>query len=85
MKNLVSIKQNDKLSYLYTVILPVMNEVDSLKKTIDIIEKNCGDSISSFIIVVCDKTSDASNHLISEFENRNNKRLARSLVQTRLR
>ncbi len=74
MKNQISFNQNNKSNYFYTVILPVMNEVDSLKQTIEIIEKNCGDSISSFIIVICDKTSDASIRLISEFENKNKKR-----------
>ena len=74
MKKQISFNQNNKSNYFYTVILPVMDEVDSLKQTIEIIEKNCGDSISSFIIVICDKTSDASNRLISEFENKNKKR-----------
>ena len=41
-----------------TIILPVINETFSLKKTVEIIEKTCNsDDIKEFLIVVCNKTT----------------------------
>lgn len=43
-----------------SIILPVIDETLSLTKTLEIIETQCGDKVSEYLIVVCAKTKPAS-------------------------
>ena len=43
-----------------SVFLPVMDETDSLTKTVEIIRADCGDAIREFLVVVCKRTTPAS-------------------------
>ncbi|MCX6993339.1 MAG: glycosyltransferase family 2 protein [Kiritimatiellaeota bacterium] len=43
-----------------SVFLPVMDETDSLTKTVEVILADCGDTIHEFLVVVCKKTTPAS-------------------------
>ncbi len=40
-----------------SVFLPVMDETESLVKTVEIIHADCGDAIREFLVVVCQKTT----------------------------
>jgi glycosyltransferase involved in cell wall biosynthesis len=57
-----------------TIILPVMNETHSLIKTMDIIERECGQDILEYIFVVCAKTLDESLKVIRSYLKINEKR-----------
>jgi glycosyltransferase involved in cell wall biosynthesis len=59
MKNIVSI------------ILPVMNEVSALQKTVDIIEHENGDSILEYIFIVCEKTIKESLDVCLSYQQQN--------------
>ena len=39
-----------------SVILPVLNETDSLRRTVEIIEATCAREVGEYIIVVCERT-----------------------------
>lgn len=43
-----------------SVFLPVMDETDSLTKTVEIILADCGDVVREFLVVVCKRTTLAS-------------------------
>lgn len=43
-----------------SVFLPVMDETESLVKTVEIILADCGDAIREFLVVVCKKTTPAA-------------------------
>ena len=47
-----------------SVFLPVMDETDSLTKTVEIILADCGDAIREFLVVVCQKTTPASRAVV---------------------
>ena len=46
-----------------SVFLPVMDETDSLIKTVEIILADCGDAIREFLVVVCKRTTPASREV----------------------
>jgi glycosyltransferase involved in cell wall biosynthesis len=50
----------------YEVILPVMDETTSLKKTVDDVLKNCGEDISRILIIVSPRTTQDSLVCIEE-------------------
>ncbi len=43
-----------------TILLPVVTETDSLRKTYDILKKECDSDIEEYLLVVCDKTQKES-------------------------
>jgi len=49
-----------------SILLPVIDEAQSLKKTIEIIEDSAGSDIAEYIIIVCDQTSSQSILIIEE-------------------
>jgi hypothetical protein len=49
-----------------SVILPVTNETYSLKQTVDTISSSCGDLVTEYIIVTCDKTTVESMRTIED-------------------
>ena len=57
------IKRNDnpdQIGYTFesaSVILPVINETHSLRKTIEVIESDCTSDVKEYLIVVCNKTT----------------------------
>ena len=40
-----------------TIILPVMNETVSLKKTVEMIRRDAGERVLEYLIVVCERTT----------------------------
>jgi len=46
-----------------SVFLPVMDETESLVKTVEIILADCGDAIREFLVVVCKRTTPASREV----------------------
>ncbi len=46
-----------------SVFLPVMDETESLVKTVEIIEADCGDAIREYLVVVCKRTTPASREV----------------------
>ena len=51
-----------------SVILPVMNETDSLAKTVEIILRDCAPKIRELLVVVCDRTDPRSLETIEELK-----------------
>lgn len=39
-----------------TIILPVLNETYSLRRTVDIIEETCAEDVSQYVIMACERT-----------------------------
>jgi hypothetical protein len=51
-----------------TIVLPVINETHSLKKTVEILLAECAQEISQFVIVVCKKTTPESLAICQQFK-----------------
>jgi len=49
-----------------TILLPVIDETDSLRQTIAVIEGGCGSAVTEYLIVVCRKTTPASRAVCGE-------------------
>ncbi len=50
-----------------TVLLPVMDETESLAKTVEIIEQECGPDIQEYLFLVCDRTGQNSIDICNRF------------------
>ncbi|MEX6428411.1 MAG: glycosyltransferase family 2 protein [Ferrimicrobium sp.] len=53
---------------LATVLLPVMNETDSLRETIDIVEREAGVDVGEYLILVSPRTTTASRAMIASLQ-----------------
>jgi hypothetical protein len=53
-----------------SVILPVMDETESLEKTVATIEADCGDAVKEYLVVVCGRTAPASRAVIESLRGR---------------
>lgn len=49
-----------------TIILPVLNETYSLRQTVERLERTAGPELKEYIIVVCDRTTDAARTTVEE-------------------
>jgi glycosyltransferase involved in cell wall biosynthesis len=47
-----------------SIILPVIDETQSLSKTVEVIESQCADKVTEYLVVVCAKTKPASRETI---------------------
>jgi hypothetical protein len=57
-----------------TVLLPVMDETESLTKTVEIIEQECGLDVQEYLFLVCDRTKQESIDICNGFVESTNNR-----------
>lgn len=57
-----------------TVLLPVVTETDSLRKTFDILQRDCDSDIEEYLLVVCDKTQEESLAVCKELEKKSGRK-----------
>lgn len=70
-----SFQNNSELKFkAVSVILPVISETDSLLQTVEIIERGCAEYIREYIIVACEKTTEASLDACKKLCHKNPKR-----------
>jgi glycosyltransferase involved in cell wall biosynthesis len=57
-----------------SIILPVMNEVNALQKTVEIIENENNDSVLEYIFIVCDQTIQESLDICLKYQQKDRQR-----------
>jgi glycosyltransferase involved in cell wall biosynthesis len=57
-----------------TVLLPVIDEAESLAKTVAILEQECGPDIQEYLFLVCDRTRQNSINICNGFAANNSSR-----------
>ncbi|MFC1571031.1 glycosyltransferase family 2 protein [Candidatus Margulisiibacteriota bacterium] len=58
-----------------SVVLPVVNETSSLKKTVEIIMADCREDVGEIVIVICDKTTTESREVCNQLGKEHKERI----------